>query len=318
MFLRRVYVPLVFLFLEGLALHFYASSSVHTKARMLVVSDNIVGGVYDRIARAEHFVSLGTTNRALEERVRRLEGELAAWRERFSAAELDSIGATLTFPHEHVVARVVRNSIGRRENFIMIDRGTADGVRDGMAVTSIDGHMVGYVERASEHNAVCVSVLNTAFRASGLVSGTEHFGSVSWPGADPRVVRLTEVPKYAEIARGDTIVTSGYSFYFPEGIFIGTVEEFTTDETRASYDIDVRLGADIASLRVVTLVDNPGAFERIKLEREVLGTDAPGTATESVNAPSSGTQTAPRPETQSATGSQSTPPRPETQSATTR
>lgn len=271
LFLRRVYVPVIFLVLEGLALHFYSNSSVHTRARMLGVSDNIVGGIYESVSKVEYFMSLGTTNKVLEGRVQQLENELAAYRERFSEAELDSIRAFAEFPHEYITARVVRNSIGKRDNFMMIDRGRSDGVERGMAVVSLDGVMVGYVERVSERNAVCVSVLNTTFRASGLVRGTGHFGSVSWLAADPRTVRLSEVPKYAEIERGDTVVTSGYSFYFPEGIHIGTIEDFTTDEARASYDIDVRLGVDIASLRTVMLIDNPEVFERIRLEEDVLG-----------------------------------------------
>ncbi len=85
------------------------------------------------------------------------------------------------------------------------------------------------------------------------------------------MVRLSEVPKYAGVARGDTILTRG-SLYFPEGIRIGTVEDFTLDEARASLEIDVRLGVDIAALRMVVLVKNPGAYDRIRLEEEVVGT----------------------------------------------
>ena len=271
-FLRRIYVLLIFLVLEGMALHFYADSSVHTRARLLSVSDNIVGGIYGGIAGMQRYVNLSETNRLLEGRVAGLEDELAAYYERFSFAELDSIRAAAELPHEYVVAKVVRNSISKKENYISLDRGTRDGVERGMAVISLDGYMVGYVESASSRYSICVSVLNTSFRASGLVSGTGHFGSISWPGTDTRTVRLSEVPKYAEIKRGDTVLTSGYSFYFPEGIHIGTIRDFTTDEARASYDIDVDLGVDIAALRVVMLVKKTEAVELMKLEEEVLGT----------------------------------------------
>ncbi len=271
-FLRRIYVLLIFLVLEGLALHFYANSSVHTRARLLSISDNVVGSIYGGIAGMERYMSLGGTNRLLEGRVAQLENELAAYRERFSAAELDSMKATAEFPQEYIVARVARNTISKRENYIMVDRGTLDGVERGMAVVSLDGYMVGYVESTSEHHSICVSVLNTAFRVSGLVSGTGHFGSISWPGDNTRTVRLSEVPKYAGIRRGDTILTSGYSFYFPEGIHIGTIRDFTTDESRASYDIEVDLGVDIAALKMVMLTKKTEATELIKLEEEVLGT----------------------------------------------
>jgi rod shape-determining protein MreC len=206
----------------------------------------------------------------LEDKVEVLENELASYREYYSTGELDSIRTTVQFPYEYMTARVVRNSINKRENYFTVDRGIRDGVERGMAAVSIDGFMTGYVEDVSAGNAICVSVLNTSFRASGMIAGTNHFGSISWQGEDLRTVRLSEVPKYAPVERGDTILTRG-SLHFPEGIQIGTVENFTVDEARASYDIDVRLGVDMAAMKVVMLVKNPEAYELIKLEEEVLG-----------------------------------------------
>jgi rod shape-determining protein MreC len=270
LFLRRIYVLVIFLVLEVVALHYYASSTVHTQARLLGTSDAVVGKVYGAIAGAEHFVGLGRTNRLLEARVVALENQLAFYRERYSVERLDSIGAVETFPDDYIAAGVVRGSINKRKNFIMVDRGARDGVERGMAVMSLGGDMVGYVERVSAGNAICVSVLNTDFRASGMFPSTDHFGSVSWQGRNPLVVRLSEVPKYAVVERGDTIVTRS-SLNFPEGIRIGTVEGFSVDEARASLDIDVRLGVDIATLRTVLLVRNPEAAERRRLEEEVSG-----------------------------------------------
>ncbi len=270
LFLRRIYVFAIFLVLEGVALHYYANSTVHTRARLLGLSDGVVGGVYEVIAGAGRYMNLGSVNRLLEDKVVSLENELALYRDHLSQAALDSIRAADGFRHQYVAGRVVHNSINKRENFFTVDRGTRDGVERGMAVVSLDGYMVGYVEGVSAGNATCVSVLNTAFRASGMFAATGHFGSVSWPGLDPRTVRLSEVPKYAPVAKGDTIITRS-SLNFPEGIFIGTVEDFTVDEARASHEIDVTLGVDVAALRVVLLVRNPEAFERLRLEEEVVG-----------------------------------------------
>lgn len=273
LFLRRIYVLLLFLLLEGFAIYFYAYSSTYTKARIFTASNEVVGGIYKGLSGISDFYNLRKTNRLLETRVEDLENELAAYREHFSEEELAQIGLESEYrAGDYVVARVVRNTVNRRENFITVNKGRADGVEKGMAVLSLDGYMVGYVESSSENNSICVSVLNTGFRASGRVVGTDQFGSVSWPGESIRHVKLSEVPKYAEIARGDSVVTTHYSFYFPEGVFIGTIENFAVDESTASYNIDVLLGVDISALRVVMLVRNPEAYERIRLEEEVTGT----------------------------------------------
>ncbi len=270
LFLKRIYLLVIFLGLEGVALYYYANSTERTRAQLLDGSSNLVGGVYEGIARVEDYLSLGRTNRLLEERLEGLENAVARMREREAEVVNDTLEMAPRAPLEYVVARVVRNSVGKRENYMMVDRGAADGVERGMAAVSLDGYMAGYVESVSENNAICVSVLNTEFRASGMLKGG-HFGSITWRGTDPRMVRLNEVPAYAEVGRGDTVVTSGYSFSFPEGIRIGTVETYEVDEARAAYEIDVKLGLDVGALRVVLLVENPAVYERIKLEEEVLG-----------------------------------------------
>ncbi len=78
-FLRRIHVLLIFLILEGFALYLYASSTTHSRARMLGAADNIARGLYGGIASVENFVGLVKTNRELEGRVEALENELAAY-----------------------------------------------------------------------------------------------------------------------------------------------------------------------------------------------------------------------------------------------
>jgi rod shape-determining protein MreC len=269
-FLRRIYVPVIFLVAEAMALWFYSQSSLHSRARMLSLSDRLMGDVYGWIARGGSYFDLAETNMLLERRVQDLENELAVSRKLQSMAERDSLRAVAGFPHRYIVAHVVRNSVNKRENYLMLDRGSRDSVVRRMAVLSLAGEMVGYVENTSPRSAICVSVLNSQFRTSGMIKGTGHIGSISWPGDDPRMVQLTEVPKYAEIKRGDTILTGG-SFNFPEGMLIGTVADYTTDETRASYNIEVRLAVDMAALHNVILVESPGVEDLIELERDILG-----------------------------------------------
>lgn len=274
LFLRRVYVLLIFLVLEGLAVNYYANSSPYRQAKLLTVSNKAVGWFYRQIGGAVHFCSLGKTNRLLENRVEELENELSFYREYYGDEQLAAIGADISSPYEYVVGKVVRNTVNRAENYITVRVGRDDEtkIERGMAVVSLDGCMVGYVENTDGRNAICISALNKAFRASGSIKGTEHFGSISWPGRDARHLMLSEVPKYAEVAVGDTILTTGYSFYFPEGVLIGTVDGIETVESTASYNISVSMGADISKQRDVMLVRNEGARDRFKLEEETLGT----------------------------------------------
>ena len=111
-----------------------------------------------------------------------------------------------------------------------------------------------------------MSVLNTSFRASGKLAGSDYFGSIYWDGFDAEHVRMRDLSKYAAVERGDTIVSTSFSRYFPAGILIGTVEEFELNETRTAYDVRIRLAAEMTRLTDVILVENRDLTEVRELQ----------------------------------------------------
>ncbi|MDE6857697.1 MAG: rod shape-determining protein MreC, partial [Alistipes sp.] len=156
----------------------------------------------------------------------------------------------------YMTARVVSSSVNKSRNFMVLDRGMADGVKTDMAVVSPRGAMVGYVVGCSDRYSVVLPVLNTSFRASGKLQRGQHFGSIVWDGFDKHAVRLTELSKYAEPQIGDTVVSTGFSHYFPEGVMIGRVTDCRMNGTRTAYDLDLDLAADLSALHRVILIDN--------------------------------------------------------------
>ena len=165
------------------------------------------------------------------------------------------------------VASVVANSINRQQNLITLNRGLRDGVQPEMALLSPAGAMVGYVVDCSDRYAVAMSVLNTSFRASGRLAGSDYFGSIYWDGVDPHVVVLGELSKYADPQPGDEVVTTGFSQYFPEDVLIGEVESAELNETRTAYTVRVRLAAEMSRLTDVVLVGNRDLYEIRELQQ---------------------------------------------------
>lgn len=271
-FIRTVYVAVLFLLFEAVALATYARSTPYTEARLLARSNRVVGGVQGVFAGVRRFCSLGSENRELLGRVAVLESELARYREAEAKERLASYladGADKG-PYTFSTARVVSNRINTPRNYLVLDRGLQDGLLRGMAVLSPGGAMVGYVVYVSKHYAVALSVLNTEFRASGkLVQGGDYFGSIEWDGADSRRLRMRELSKYADIRMGDEVVSTGFSQYFPEGILIGTVDGFELDATKTSYEVSVRLAVDMTALGDVILVRNRDLEEVQSLEAKL-------------------------------------------------
>lgn len=268
-FLRSIYVALLFIIIEAVAIGYYARSSQFTQARILTQSNRLVGDIHGAFHNLKHFFTLPAENRQLLERVVSLENELSLYREQAVYHALDTLASPLAGPYQYTSARVVANSINKQENFITLNKGLDYDVSPEMAVITPAGEMVGYVASCSDRYSVAVSILNTSFRASGEVLGDGHYGAISWNGLDSRYVSMSDLSKYTRIERGDTIVSTTISNYFPAGIRIGTVESFELNETRTAYNVKVRLAADMSALHDVILIKNQDLNELTQLNDRV-------------------------------------------------
>lgn len=268
-FLRSVYVALLFVVIEAMAIGYYAHSSHFTQARILTQSNRLVGGIHGAFYGMKRFFALPAENRQLLERVVALENELSIHREQQLYAALDTVASPVTGPYRYTTARVISNSINKQENLLTLNKGLDYEVAPETAVVTPSGAMVGYVVACSERYSVAVSILSTAFRASGEVAGDGHFGALYWDGFDARHIRMRDLSKYAAVERGDSIVSTSFSRYFPPGILIGTVEEFELNETRTAYDVRIRLAADMTALHDVVLVKNQDSDEQRLLEEGI-------------------------------------------------
>ena len=268
LFIKRVYVPLLFIIFEIVALRYYAHSSSYAEARLLTASNRIVGGVYGSISGIGDYFGLRRENRLLLDEVARLNNELTRYRENEVYQLLDSLGSEIETKYTYMTARVIRNSVGRMRNFITLNKGLRDGVETDMAVLTPSGAMVGYVISCSERYAVCISILNVDFNASGKLAGDGHSGSIYWDGKSTEKVQMHELSKYAAVEVGDTVVSTGYSHFFPEDVAIGYVTSVSADQTTSSYDLELRLAADMTRLNDVVLIKNVDLYELEALEAE--------------------------------------------------
>ncbi len=260
-FVRSTYVIILFVIAEAVAVGHYAFSSSYTRAKIFVVTNSVVAGVSGVFHNTIHLFALPAENRELAGRIAQLELEkddlLAA------VAELpaeDQI--TFSDPdYSYVVARVVSNSINKHDNYIVVDCGMVDGVREKMAAITPTGEMVGYVEACTDRYSAVLSILSDSFTTSGKVKGGSNYGSVSWNRGSRYGVSMSELSKYEAIEVGDTIVSTGFSQIFPGGVTIGRVASFEFNEMRTAYNVEIDLAAHITAVDYLLLVGNNNQSE---------------------------------------------------------
>ena len=84
----------------------------------------------------------------------------------------------------------------------------------------------------------------------------------------PRDAVLEESPRHGEFAAGDTIVTSGYSSVFPEGLMVGIISDYKKQHDDNFYALRVELSTDFSGLGYVRVISNRMKEEQDKLEKE--------------------------------------------------
>jgi len=182
-----------------------------------------------------------------------------------SFQEYEKLSADSTVSYRLIPARVSGKTVHLRNNYLTLSKGRRDGLREGMGVI-IEKGVVGIIKSVSENYATVLMILHSQSRISAKVLNKEFHGNMIWESSDPREMNLKDVPKHASIARGDTIVTSGYSISFPPLIPIGKISRLEVEEGNNSYDIEVKLDYDLSSTAQVYVVAFQEMTEKKSLE----------------------------------------------------
>ncbi len=201
---------------------------------------------------------LNRRNAGLQAEIVRLQETIDALSE---AGFTDTLALDSDVRHfDFIVAHVINNSISHPFNYLTINKGSADGIKPELGVIDRNG-VVGIVSNTGAHSARVISLLNPHFRLSCKIKRSDYFGSLVWDGENPDEALLEELPRHTVFEPGDTIVTSGYSAVFPQGLPVGTVIDAESDRNQNFFTLRIKLLADFTTLGNVQVVVNNQAEE---------------------------------------------------------
>ena len=182
-----------------------------------------------------------------------------------SLSQVEAVKRVYRAGYHITPAQIIDKSVNKKNNYFTIDRGTADGVAPDMGVMAVDG-VVGIVYKCTEHYSLVMPLLNGSSSVSCKVLGSNDFGYLQWEGEDPRYAMLYDLPRYANVEVGDTIVTSGNSSFFPEGVMVGRVEETYPTVDGLYMTLKVRLNVPFSKLEHAFVVSKMDAEELAALK----------------------------------------------------
>ncbi len=251
---------LLYLFLLFISLAFTIQSHSYHQASFFNSSNWITGNIYSISHGITTYFDLDEENQSLLQENERLRDKLFN-QESSSVIRIDTTNVKFTI----VSGQVIKNSYADHRNYITINRGKKDSVKQDMGVIT-DLGILGIVENTSNKFATVQSILNENSNINAKIKNTNHFGSLIWDAKNYDVVQLIDIPRLVPLNIGDTIVTGAMSSIFPENIPIGAIKKFDLDVAKSFYRIDVDLFNDMTNIKNIYIINNLDRKEILELE----------------------------------------------------
>ena len=245
---------LVFIALEVAAFLLVSYNNAYPRSSLLSTANDFVAWQNEVVSEVRGYFSLRSQNEQLAIENADLRNQIGS----MESGEVDT-----TFHYQP--AKVVQMTTDRLHNYLTINLGSKDGIQRGQGVRNEEG-VVGIVRTVGRNYSVVLPIINTHTNLSCRFSKNDYIGTLQWDGKDSRFAQLADVAAHMVVNVGDTIVTSGLSPVFPEGIPVGIVENSVLKEGDSYHTIRVRLHTKFKRLRYIEVVQNADIEELEELQ----------------------------------------------------
>jgi len=165
-----------------------------------------------------------------------------------------------------IAANVIYITSNKKENYIIIDKGSNNGIENEMGVLSSTG-IVGKVIYVSDNFSIIMPIINVKSSISAKIKNSNYYCYVEWDGQDYNYAILKDLPEHVKLSHNDTIITSGLSLIFPKNLPIGIVDSSKKDNNNL---FKIKLFTDFSKLCYVFLVKNNYKNEFSSLQKIIL------------------------------------------------
>lgn len=257
--------------LQVVCLVLLSSSSKTHETVFAGFTAELTGNLNERYSHLRSYFSLRETNQLLAAENARLRNQLSSNFELLNNRKIQGTDSTVVDTlgryrkYTYLPAAVVGNTYTLQNNYLMLERGSAQGVKKGMSVIGSNG-IVGIVVEVTDNYSKVMSLLHHNSKVSAMLKKDNSAGSIEWDGVDPSYLILRNVTKSAKIANGDSVVTSTYSANYPSHLLIGTVAGIIPDPSSNFYTLKVKTATNFFTIQFVNVIENTRFAERIQLE----------------------------------------------------
>lgn len=257
----------LFLLLEGFCLYLLFSNNNFHRASFISSSNRIAGDIFTTVNNTREYFYLKEANANLADENARLRGMLKDAYNRVNTKDFVVNDTLHKLQYKYITAKIVNNSVNKRNNFLTLNIGSKQGVTAKMGVITSNG-IIGFTKQVSENYTSVLSILNKDAKTSASLKNNGNFGSLYWEGGDYRFATLADIPAYVEVKAGDTVVTNQYSSMFPDNLMIGTIDKVYIKPGENFYTLKVKLSANLKNVTYVYVIKDLLREEKVELENK--------------------------------------------------
>jgi rod shape-determining protein MreC len=262
LFIRRHFNFILFLLLQGFSIYLIVYYSNYHKAVFSNTANQLTGKINEKYSGVTSYFQLKKTNDSLVAANEKLYNKLKAdfdFPDSTGNFIIDSIKVDSLEKfrkYYYFKAKVVYNSVASQNNFIVLNRGASQNMKEGMGVMDPNTGVVGIITEVSTDYSVVMSLLHKDSHLSGKLLKGGETGTLNWDGKSPNIISLAGIPKSAKVAKGDTIISSGFSTSIPKGMMMGIVQDVKSDKSTNNFLITFKTSANFYNLDYVFAIDN--------------------------------------------------------------
>ena len=251
---------LLLLIIEGFSVFLLLKNNSYQANTVIKCSAQYTGFIHNYTTSLSDYMALKETNNYLIEENAKLHALLK------NETSFSDSTVIRNKRYHYYPAKIINNSVSKRNNFITLNKGIRHGIKEGMGVITEQG-VIGIIRSVSQDYAIAISLLHQKSAIGIQLKKNNHNGILKWEGFDYKSASINDFPNHIPIVIGDTIITNGYSAIFPEGVLIGTVKNILKNKYDGYFDVSIRLFEDFNQLNYVYIIHSDEAAEQLKLEQ---------------------------------------------------
>jgi rod shape-determining protein MreC len=249
-FLGKYRFVFLFVLLETIAIGMVTTSYSYHRSLVFNTVNDLTGNIFETYSGITDYIGLKEENKILTEENAQLRNQLNS---SFSVTDTNAVYVDTLY--RYIPAHVVYITVTKPANYFIVNKGKKHGIKKEMGVISPLG-IAGIVIGVSEHYSLVMSLLHHNFTGSAFLKKSGMLVNVVWDGEDYRFGKILDIPSHLDLQKGDTVVTTGFSTIFPEGLPVGYVEAYTSAPEKEFAEGKIRFATNYKTMKNVYIIEN--------------------------------------------------------------